>query len=102
MSQPPKSTIRAPAARCNSLSGVILGKFATRKKIEKGSGKRWRLPDPSVLLPERLAPSVDGLAVALQNPESSPGPNGPFCLRVCGGYPFGAPAATALQRLPIG
>src|SRR5215472_13962457 len=63
MSQPPKSTIRAPAARWLALSGVCLSKG--RLPVEKRRGERSFRFAPSVLLPERLrrysagAPSVD-------------------------------------------
>src|SRR5207245_1685280 len=52
MSQPPKSTILAPAARCAALSGVC------RSMASPGQQKKGDTVDsglaPSVLLPERL------------------------------------------------
>src|SRR5487761_2084340 len=54
MSQPPKSTMRAPAARWVALSDVA---FGTRPPGGKGKGRRGCLRvAPSVLLPERLRP----------------------------------------------
>src|SRR5512143_1564533 len=54
MSQPPKSTIRAPAARWMALSGVVFGTVSPARK-EKGR-RGWFRVAPSVLLPERLRP----------------------------------------------
>src|SRR5665213_4352727 len=67
MSQPPKSTIRAPSARCTALSGVVLSTCDLRKnKRGRRGGCRGA---PSVLLPERFAaPNACGAACPFGGP----------------------------------
>src|SRR6185503_16341086 len=90
MSQPPKSTMRAPAARWRALRGVVFGIASPLR--ERKRGEQASLARPSVLAPERLAPSVgfgDRPLAALQSPEFLFRVRRSFCLRVCGRYPFG-------------
>src|SRR6476661_351517 len=103
MSQPPKSTMRAPAVRWVSFSGVFDG---TRSGLQKRKGpvRAMRLT-PLSLVPERLrrarrAPlRWTARAAALQSPEILSGSARSFCLRVCGCFPFGGAALRgALSR----
>src|SRR5271166_750741 len=112
MSQPPKSTIFAPEARCTALSGVWRSMASPGRK--KG---RHRPSDsaPSVLLPERLRHCV---ARSAGCPFGGPPCEGPAALQIdccrphspgylsdCGSCAFGggpkaALSCTGAPRLP--
>src|SRR3954453_2015106 len=103
MSQPPKSTMRAPLARWVALSGVIFGIEPLQETKRAGASFSLARPlCPWYLRDYGLAaagPFGGRLPVALQSPGMCPGSERSFCLRVCGCYPFGG----VLRRaLPIG
>src|ERR1700704_4088481 len=95
MSQPPKSTILAPAARWIAFSGVVLGKGLSRRKNKKGRGGHSASPRLSVYL-------RDCGAVSRRCPFGGPSPptarslsrselrpRSPCCLSDCGSCAFG-------------
>ena len=125
MSQPPKSTMRAPASRWAALSGVVFGMAKALPENEKGPGKPEALAWPLCPLylrdygaargtaspfggragfqqPGRRSPE-SGIASPLRESRSrEPGSGRSFCLRVCGRYPFGGRATNRDGALPTG
>src|SRR4029079_9233789 len=101
MSQPPKSTMRAPAARCRALRGVVFSKASPANK-EKGVVRAIPLASP--LCPgylRDLTPSVDGRPSLSRDRGYAPDPTVllPESLRV---LPLRRPGASAPRALPVG